>query len=267
MAQTCIGDMLAPAERGRYQGMLSSVIAVSAIAGPVVGGLFTTYWTWRGIFWLNLPFCGLSAVMIALKLGKLTIRARHVTSVRDVDWLGSMLVVAATVALIMPLVWGGSTYSWGAGQIVGLLAAFGVLTVVFVLSEGWFGLKANLPLHMFKVRNFTLCILIRFFSGAVLYGLVRHETHCTTALREAHRCSAAAHRSRVVCCPLRSATCRRTGRQCRTRARRSQACGRHPCCSVPQSALWLPVSLSHEPLAGSRCPSWAQGCRCWASAC
>ena len=183
MAQTTIGDMLAPAERGRYQGMLSSVIAVSAIAGPVVGGLFTTYWTWRGIFWLNEPACVLASVMIALKLKRMTIRERRVTSVRDVDWLGSVLVVAATVALVMPLVWGGSTYSWGAGQIIGLLAACSVLTFVFVLSERWWGVKANLPLHMFRVRNFSLCVLIRFFSGAVLYGLVRHDEHDHTALR------------------------------------------------------------------------------------
>jgi multidrug resistance protein len=52
---TIVGDLYEPAERGKVQGWISSVWGVSAIVGPTLGGFFAEYWTWRGIFWLNLP--------------------------------------------------------------------------------------------------------------------------------------------------------------------------------------------------------------------
>ena len=173
MSQTIIGDMLAPADRGRYQGVLSSVIGLSAIAGPLFAGLLTEYWTWRGIFYLNLPFCAIGSLAFA-KFLKLSIRERRVTSLRDIDVLGSALVVTATVALIMPLVWGGQTYAWDSGVVVGLLVTSTVLYAVFVLVERQCGLKAIVPLHMFRVRNFTLCVLLRFLGGCVLYSLISY---------------------------------------------------------------------------------------------
>src|SRR5215470_1051889 len=60
---TIVGDLYAPAERGRVQGYISSVWGATAIIGPAIGGLFAQYWTWRGIFWLNLPI-GLGAAWL-----------------------------------------------------------------------------------------------------------------------------------------------------------------------------------------------------------
>ena len=195
--------MLAPADRGRYQGILSSVIATSSIAGPLVAGLFTEvhdrlrippraaalrlpltltpylcspltqYWTWRGIFYLNLPFCGIGSLALFRHL-KVSIRERRVKSVRDIDCVGSLVIMSATVALVMPLVWGGQTYGWGSGVIIGLFVTSGALYCVFALVERWWGVKAIIPLHMFRVRNFTLCVLIRFLSGCLLYALISY---------------------------------------------------------------------------------------------
>ena len=93
---------------------------------------------------------------------------------REIDWMGSALVIMATVALVMPLIWGGQTYPWSSGVIVGLLVTSGALWAVFVVVERWWGLKALVPLHMFAVRNFTLCTIIRFLSGCVLYSLIAY---------------------------------------------------------------------------------------------
>ena len=62
MSQITVGDILAPADRGRYQGILSAVITLSAITGPIFAGLLTQYWTWRGIFYINLPLCALASL-------------------------------------------------------------------------------------------------------------------------------------------------------------------------------------------------------------
>src|SRR5579871_3572155 len=55
VAMTIVGDLYSVHERGKIQGWLASVWAVSAILGPLVGGLIIQFWSWSWIFWMNLP--------------------------------------------------------------------------------------------------------------------------------------------------------------------------------------------------------------------
>ena len=55
VAMTIVGDLYSAHERGKIQGWLASVWALSAVIGPLIGGLIIQYWTWAWIFWMNLP--------------------------------------------------------------------------------------------------------------------------------------------------------------------------------------------------------------------
>ncbi|WP_255410563.1 MFS transporter [Amycolatopsis sp. CA-126428] len=61
-----VGDIAAPADRGRYQGRFGSVYGVASIAGPLLGGLFTDHLSWRWAFLINVPV-GLVAVVLAAR--------------------------------------------------------------------------------------------------------------------------------------------------------------------------------------------------------
>ena len=54
-AQTIIGDVVSPRDRGRYMGLFGAMFAVATVIGPLIGGLCVTYLSWRWVFYINLP--------------------------------------------------------------------------------------------------------------------------------------------------------------------------------------------------------------------
>jgi EmrB/QacA subfamily drug resistance transporter len=129
LAQTIIGDIVPPRERGRYQAYFASVFMASSLLGPVLGGFFAEKMHWSVIFWINLPL-GLVAFLLAHhSLKKLPRHERR----HRLDLLGAALLVVATVALLLALSWGGIRYPWGSLPILGLVAGSVVLWVLFAL--------------------------------------------------------------------------------------------------------------------------------------
>ena len=127
LAQTIIGDAVSPRERGRYQGYIGAVFAVSSVGGPVLGGFLTEKLDWSLIFWINLPLGIAASAMTwnALKLVPFHPR-KH-----SLDIVGALLMIGAAVALLLMLSWGGRDYGWLSAPMLGLLATSLVLWVLF----------------------------------------------------------------------------------------------------------------------------------------
>src|SRR6185437_6730002 len=102
IANTIVGDIYSPVERARVQGLLSGVFGVSAIIGPSLGAFIVQYGDWPLVFWINLPIGSAAIAMIALFLPE------HATPrVRQVDYLGSLLLMLAVTALMLLAMQGG----------------------------------------------------------------------------------------------------------------------------------------------------------------
>ncbi|HVY19368.1 MAG TPA: MDR family MFS transporter [Bauldia sp.] len=129
LGQTIVADVVSPKERMRYQAYFASVFATSSIAGPILGGFFAERLHWSFIFWINIPLGLLALAMTNSVLKRLP---RHERPHR-LDIVGAVLMVAATVALLLALSWGGGVYAWGSPQILGLLALSLVAWILFVV--------------------------------------------------------------------------------------------------------------------------------------
>src|SRR4051794_10241270 len=116
--QAVVGDIVPPRDRGRYQGIFGAVFAVSSVAGPLLGGYFTTHLSWRWIFYINLPVGIAALVVLAATLPSLSKRAA-----RSIDYAGAALlaVMLSSVTLVSDL--GGTSYPWSSSLMIGLIAA------------------------------------------------------------------------------------------------------------------------------------------------
>ena len=127
LAQTVIGDLVPPRERGKFAVYISGTWAIASVAGPVVGGFITQNFNWSLIFWLNLPLAAFAVLMTNNTLKRLPWSKRD----HKLDVVGSMLVVAATVALMLALALGPQPqFGWASPVVFGLLAAAVALTAI-----------------------------------------------------------------------------------------------------------------------------------------
>ena len=161
---TIVGDLYEPAERGKVQGYISSVWGVSAIVGPALGGFFAQYWTWRGIFWLNLPIGVGAAWLIQRHLHERVERRAH-----RIDYAGALTLTAACSLLILALLEGGVSWAWGSGASILLFTLAALLLAAFVLIERTVA-EPILPLWIFGHRTLVAANLAGLAIGAILIG-------------------------------------------------------------------------------------------------
>jgi EmrB/QacA subfamily drug resistance transporter len=96
LAQSAIGDLVGPSQRGRYQGYFSGALAISTVLGPVMGGALIAFSSWRWIFVACLPF-GIAS----LSLIKAGFPASHPVVVHRIDYLGLLWLSAATICALL----------------------------------------------------------------------------------------------------------------------------------------------------------------------
>ncbi len=127
LAQTIIGDMVPPKQRGKYQVYIASVFVASSLLGPALGGLISEALHWSVIFWINLPIGVFAYYMTSEALKRLP---RHERPHR-LDLLGALLMTGATMTLLLALSWGGTHYPWRSAQILGLFGLSAALWIAF----------------------------------------------------------------------------------------------------------------------------------------
>src|SRR5499425_581288 len=159
-----IGDLVPPRERGQYMGYIMGVMTLAMVAGPLVGGYITDNFSWRWIFYINMPVGGAALLYLAATMRVARRRVEH-----KIDYAGAVTLAVAATAIILMTTWGGTQYAWGSAQIIGLAALALVSTAAFLAVEAR-AAEPILPLHVFRNRNFSIAIAMSFLLGLALFG-------------------------------------------------------------------------------------------------
>lgn len=166
LAQTIIGDVVPPAERGRYVAYISGAWAFASIAGPVMGGFIAEHLHWRAIFLVNLPLGILALAICNGPLQRLKWQRRE----HSLDLIGALLAVTATVLLMLALTWGGPRTGWLSSQTLGLFTASAVIITAFI-ARLRMAAEPLIPLNVLHNRTVAAATLGAFFVMASYTGL------------------------------------------------------------------------------------------------
>jgi EmrB/QacA subfamily drug resistance transporter len=164
VAITIVGDIFELETRARIQGLFGAVWGISAVVGPAAGGFITDLISWRWVFYVNVPFGIVAAILLAATLTESF--ERHE---RKVDYLGTALLTGGLVAVLLALLGGGGATELSVATIALFFGGMAVLAL-FVLVER----RAEdpvVPPDLFSERIIAVSALGNLAMGGVLLGV------------------------------------------------------------------------------------------------
>lgn len=142
-------------ERGRALALFFGVSGALTALGPILGG-FLTEWTWRAIFWVNIPVAIIAVILTLMSKDRTTAK-------RDsVDWRGAVLIVVGMGLSVLGFQQ-SSAWGWGSPKTIGCI----VIGAIFLIAFVWAEARTEVPLikvRIFKDRAFTVDNFALFFA-------------------------------------------------------------------------------------------------------
>ncbi|KAI1411837.1 putative MFS multidrug transporter [Hypoxylon sp. FL1857] len=157
-ALTVVAGAVPLEKRPVYMSFMMAFGQIGLIAGPLIGGVFTQYVTWRWCFYINLPLGGLAGLFLAFMHVPDQTAKPQVTFARlrqiipDLDIIGFAIFAPAAIMFLLALQFGSSEYPWNSSTVIGLFVGAAVAFIIFLFWERREGDKAMIPFSMVRQR-------------------------------------------------------------------------------------------------------------------
>ncbi|KAI7850902.1 major facilitator superfamily domain-containing protein [Circinella umbellata] len=177
-----VTDIASPEWKPRLQSMLTVIYGLSSVVGPLIGGAFVDYLSWRWDFWINIIIGGIATILILLFLKEsATVQNEPlIVKVKRIDALGILFSISCVTCLLLALGW-GPLYGWKNAHSVGPFVASGVALVLLIISQGWISKEPVMPAAiMLKPSVLTIYIFMATlglgFVGTLYFGPILFQS-------------------------------------------------------------------------------------------
>ncbi|QTD42483.1 MFS transporter [Sporosarcina sp. Te-1] len=178
IATTIVGDIYSTEERAKIQGYLSSVWGISAVSGPVIGGMIVEYLDWSYVFWVNVPLGLLAMAGIYFFLHEPAVEGKAI-----IDIKGAVLLTTSLSIILYWLVEGGQSFERISFQSICLLIVGISLLFLFVAVER----KAENPMIPFTLWKNPIILyanIVSLTTGVILIGVSSYLPTYVTGVME-----------------------------------------------------------------------------------
>src|SRR3954447_2210051 len=166
LAQAIIGDIISPRERGKYMGYMGGVFGIASIAGPLVGGWITDNFSWRWLFFVNLPI-GIAALAFIIAY----LHLPHTPRKHSLDYVGFVTLGLGLSSVLLATSWGGTQYPWDSWQIISLYVIGALSLALFAINENY-AREPVIPLRLFGNSIFTLSNVANLAIAMCMFGAI-----------------------------------------------------------------------------------------------
>ncbi|KUI71447.1 Putative HC-toxin efflux carrier TOXA [Cytospora mali] len=175
-AYTIIAFCASPTKRPMFTGIIGASYGIASVVGPLIGGVLSDKVTWRWCFYINLPIGGVSGVIIFLFFttpsAAKPVSAPLLEKLRQMDFVGILLIMGAIISYILALQYGGQTHPWNSSVVIGLLVGFVAIVFVFAGWEWYQKDRAMMPGRLITDRLIIVESLFIFFLAGGYFLII-----------------------------------------------------------------------------------------------
>ncbi|KAF9289976.1 hypothetical protein BGZ68_008177 [Mortierella alpina] len=174
LAYIITADIVPLRQRGGYQGAIAMVYALAGVLGPLLGGVFSDYASWRWAFYINLPTGAVAVMMLVLFLHLQ--RPRGVpfwANVMSLDFSGIFFLVVSVTLILLGLNWGAvAKFAWNSSAVLSVLIVGLLSGILFLLNEWRCAKQPIIPLRLFGTWSLAATYVDVFLQGFIFLGLL-----------------------------------------------------------------------------------------------
>ncbi|KAL0952039.1 hypothetical protein HGRIS_008681 [Hohenbuehelia grisea] len=169
MAQIVMSDVVSLRDRGKYQGIIGGIVALGYAIGPLIGGALAERVTWRWCFWVTLPVSLTAICVVIFVLPLKPVEGDIRRKLLAIDYPGAFLTLTSCTLVMLPLIWGGVTFSWKSPVVLAPLVSGFIVAALFCFWE-WRGAKLPIvPMYIFKIVTVSGVYIAMFLNGFIFF--------------------------------------------------------------------------------------------------